>query len=195
MYRRSLMLTPVMMVVAGFWTGCAQPQGGAACTDMKAPARAKEMEMLDKWVGTWTSTTQCKMTGMDKDTNGTAKSTITSACDGRFVMEQMEGDMGEMGKMTGVAMYTWDPAKKHYRTWWFDSFGTSAEGTMCYCPESKTWYMKGESISPMTGKPTIGEGTIKMSDDNTMEFKWTESEKTLFGKKKTMDMTGTSKRG
>lgn len=196
MYRRSLICSLAACVVGATLAGCQQPgQNMPAMQDMKPPPRAPEMAHLDKWIGTWNGTSQFKMPGSDKTTSGTGQNTVTSVCDGRYVMEQMDGDMGDMGKMSMIGMYTWDPAKKKYRAWWFDSHGGAAEGWMTYNDQTKTWSMDASGHNPAMGMSTVGEGTMKLPDDNTMEWTWTEYEKTMFGKKKMMDITGTSTRG
>src|SRR5262245_15946328 len=62
---------------------------------MQPPARPAELDMLNSWVGTWTSTGEMK--SGDKVMNSTGTSTISWELDNRVLVERATGTIPEMG--------------------------------------------------------------------------------------------------
>lgn len=160
--------------------------------DLKAmkPQRPAELDKLDAFAGEWESTAEMKITGLDEVIAGRGEGTTTWECDGWVLVERGEFEMGELGKMYGIGIYTWDPKAKVYRTWWFDSYGSRAAGKIRYDESKNRWRIKARSRGAWGDQ--VSEGTIDFVDENTMEWTWTEWDGLkLF---KTVEMTGTSKR-
>lgn len=180
----------MVAAVSSLLTGCASPKHDMS--DMKPPERAAELDKLDAFAGNWEYTMEMKMEGMEKPETYSGTSYATWECDRRLLVERVEGDMGEMGKFHGLAIYTWDPQDKVFRTFWFDNMGSMHHGTMKYDEATKTWNTKGEGENLNTGERTRGKGWMKCVDDNTV--KWGGTEYDSWGWKKKSEMTGTSKR-
>ena len=99
-----------------------------------------------------------------------------------------------MRGMEGLEVWNWDNKAKTYRTWWFSSMGDAGQGTARYDEESGEWHTSGVGTNPMTGKTGYGQGTIKMTDDNSMEWTWKEWDNMLhFGSPMTMKGKSTKK--
>jgi len=173
----------LMMIGA---TGCMSKN-----EDMR-PQRSAELDRLNMMVGNWETTAETKIMGEDEAVKGSGKSISAWECDGWCLVERGQYDMGgDMGKMNGVAIWTWDPKAKKYRTFWADSMGSTAVGTGRYNEATKTWHMKGKGHGPMG--TTHARGTAKMIDDKTVEWCYKEGFGP-FGMIKFMEMNGTSKK-
>jgi hypothetical protein len=184
--------------------GCAQMRkmfgrgdGGAASPmTMEKPAQPAEMKRLEPLVGTWTGTAEMvnppKMAKGDGPATAPASTMPTSfegASTMKYVLDGMamrgEGwvDMGDGKRMNYVEYWTWDPRAKKYRTIMMSDWGEFGEGwaTPDATGRNFTW----------TGKSQRGKssGTIRLTDDRTME--WNMTEKGPHGK---MQFKGTSRK-
>ena len=154
------------------------------------PQRPAELDKLNMFTGEWDTTGEMTITGLEEMIAGTGTGTTTWDCDGWFLVEKGEFDMGELGKMSGLGLYTWDPKWKVYRTWYFNSWGECAKGKMHYDESTNTWHMKAKGKGAMGC--SVSEGTAKFTDENTIEWTWAEWDK--FKLSKHVEGTGTSKR-
>ena len=172
MTRATLARCAAFLTVPAMMDGCGEPtaemEGGGH------PPRPAELARLDMFVGSWEGTAEITMSGEDEAMTSTGKNEVTWELGDRFLVHELEFEMGEHGTMEGVEVWTWDSRAKTYRTWWFSSIGEYAQGTAEYDEESGEWLTKGAGTNPMTGKPSYGKGTIKIADDNSMEWTWTE---------------------
>lgn len=171
--------------------GCQQP--AANPQEMSGPPpRPAELDELNAWVGTWNNSSEMTMYTPEGEQKMTASGTETGrwTCDNRVLMSEMQFDMGQMGKMSGISIMTWDANAKKFRSHWYDSWGTVSEGEMWKDAKTGEWVMKSKGRNPMTGEATCGTGTIKLIDGNKMEWNFTEYDG--WGFKKTMSMKGTS---
>ncbi len=189
MIRRSSFRAIGLTCTCLLMTGCT-PKFTIEDIKNMTPERPVELDKLEMFMGTWESETEMNMSGLDEVLKGTGVGTMSWKADKRYLVEESEFDMGELGKMSGMGIWTYDPTIRRYRNWWFDSHGSVGQGTAKYCEESRTWHMKAKSKSPM-GR-TKGKGTAKFVDDDTIEWSWTERDGS--GLFKIMDMTGTSRR-
>ncbi len=157
---------------------------------MKPPPRAAELDMLNMWVGEWEGEMRMTMPGSDEVLTGTGTSKSHWAVDNRAVVEEFGGTMGEEGKYSGYAIWTWDEKAERFRGYMVDNHGMQGTMTARYDEETKTWHFKGKSSGPHGS--SVSEGTATMVDDNTMTWEHTEWD----GLKlvKYMEMTGTSRR-
>lgn len=189
MIRRSLSLAALALVAA---VGC-QPK--MTMEDMKAhrPQRPAELDALNAFVGTWQGTGTCTMLMVDGKpeiaTSGT--STTQWEADGWYLVERSTYEMGELGTMQGIGIWTYDAKDKEYEMDWYDTMGGTGEGEAKRNPDTGVWTMKSQSDSAH-GK-SYGEGTVKFIDDNTMEWTWKEWGDALH-MMPIMEMKGTSTR-
>lgn len=158
----------------------------------KMPERPAELDLLNMMVGRWEGTGTMKFTFLDETLEGKGTNTAAWECDNRVLVNRGTYEMGELGTMNGIEIWTWDDKAGKYRMHWFDSFGMTGNGTAKYDEETRTWHMKSRGKDP-DGHKTISEGTITYTDADTLEWTWTEwSALKLF---KIVEMSGTSRRG
>ncbi len=168
--------------------GCQRPP-----MDMKPPQRPAELDELNVWVGRWESTGECRMGDSPEAIACSSSNTVTWEADRWILVERFEGKMGDEEHVCrGVGVYTWNPKTRQYESWWFDSHGGVGKGTWRYDANTKTWTAKAKSQNPVTGMSSVGEGTVKMPDNNTIEWTWTEWDSLKLNK--FMEMKGTSRR-
>ena len=160
---------------------------------MKAmtPERPAELDLLNMIAGRWEVTGTMNFTFLEDALETTGTQTAAWECHNRVLVNRGTYEMGELGTMSGIEIWTWDDKAGKFRTHWFDSFGMTASGTAKYDEETKTWHLKSKGNGP-NGR-MISEGTITYTDADTLEWTWTEwSSLKLF---KIVEMSGTSRRG
>lgn len=162
---------------------------------MPPPQRPAELSKLDFLVGNWNYSGDIKMAGLDQLLHGTGKGTIAWDCGNRILVEHMTWEipeLGEAGKMNGLALYTYDPHERDFVNVWASDAGDMVHGEMDYHEKTGTWHLKGWGRSPMTGEKVRVTGTMKQIDANT--FEWTHEEHDALGLKRHLEMKGTSKK-
>ena len=127
------------------------------------PQPGPEHQVLKRLEGTWDTT--MKAGGME------SKGTVTYKMElgGRWLVGSLESDLGGQ-KFSGKGLDTYDPAKKKYIGYWFDSMSTTPlamEGT--YDADKKTMTMVGEGPGP-EGKPVKWKSVSTMPDDDTIHM-------------------------
>jgi hypothetical protein len=148
------------------------------------------MDQLNMMVGTWDATSEMTMAGMDQKMTSKGTATASLECDGHYLVEKYEGEMGEGQKYRGMGIRAWDPKARVFRMWWFDNLGAIGAGTSTYDAATRTWHNKAKSENPQGGT-TYGTGMDKVIDDRTVEWQWTETD--VWGRQ-TMQMKGTSRK-
>lgn len=155
------------------------------------PDRPAELDLLNMIAGRWEGTGTMKFTFLEEVIEIQNTDTATWECDNRVLINRGTYEMGELGTMTGIEIWTWDDKAGKFRTQWFDSFGMTANGTAKFDEETKTWHKRVRGKGP-DGHKTVQEGTITYIDADTLEWTWTEwSSFKLF---KIAEMSGTSRR-
>lgn len=173
------------------FVGCAQNNADMAA--MKPPQRPAELDQLAPLVGTWEGHWECTACdGKGESMKGSGTNTVSWDADGWVLVEHMTGEMGEMGKMSGIGVWTWDAKAHCFRNWWADNWGSTGHGTTRYDAATHTWKTKAYGINPMTGAKTRAESEMKLVGDNKLEFTYTEWDG--LGLTKFMEMKGTSTR-
>lgn len=172
--------------------GCHQPKYDLSELAEQEVPRPVELDRLDTFVGNWSGTSKIELACTDETITCKGTSSAKWDLDERFLIERAQMDMGDLGTMEGISLWTWDPGSKKYRTWWFDSWGGASTGTATYDEATKTWHMKGKGVDPWTGKGTAGKGTGTWTDENSMT--WTYTEWDSWKLRKNMEMSGTSHR-
>jgi hypothetical protein len=147
-----------MRTIAAITTAAALAVPVAA---QEPPQPGPEHEVLKKLEGRWDTT--LKAGGMEN------KGTMTYKMDlgGLWLAGALEVDLGGQ-KFSGRSFDTYDPAKKKYVGYWFDSMSSTAlamEGS--YDREKKTMTMVGEGPG-QDGKPAKWKSVSTMPDDDTI---------------------------
>jgi len=157
------------------------------------PERPAALDKLNMLQGEWENAGEFKMMGVDEILKTKGTSQLTWESDGWYLVEHSEFEMGEMGKMKGIGIWTWDPKHEKYLTWWFSDWGDHLSGMVTYNELTHTWTTKARGTGMMGS--TVGRGTIKIVDDDTMSWTWSEwpawDVLRLF---KVLDMKGLNKR-
>ena len=190
MIRRNVVSTWATSLACAVLVGCMPEMTIEQMKEMR-PERPVELDRLNMFAGTWEGVGEAEMGGLEEVTKSTSKTTREWACDGWCLVERGTMEFGDMGKMHFMGIWTWDAKSRKYRTSWADDFGSIAYGVAKYDGETRTWTIKAKSKGGM-GK-TVGKGTFKFVDDDTMEWSWTERAG-LFGMFKIVEATGTDKR-
>jgi len=130
------------------------------------------MDHLGCFLGKWDTKAETKMLclGRSFDVEGTTDNAWEG--DGAYLVERGEYEMGELGKISEIGVWTWDVQAKRFRTWRFDSFGGTRVGTSTFDEASRTWTLRARRHSAWGN--TIDRGTIRVVDDQTLEWKWEE---------------------
>jgi|CXWL01.1.fsa_nt_gi hypothetical protein len=160
------------MCSIALFAGCSQQN--MDMSTMKPPERAKELDQLEAFVGTWNTTGEMNMGG--KTIQVTSTETAVWECDKRVLVTRSECNIPDMGKMSSIIVYTYDAKEKEFETHFFDSMGMSAKGEMTWCEKTKTWTMTGKGTNPMTGQMTYWTGNMTMPDSSTMNWDWTSKD-------------------
>jgi len=134
--------------------------------EMHAPI--PEQRVLDRFLGKWRASFVSKIEG-NPEQKGTIDLTYTRVLEGQFIQEKTELS----DNTSGLAMFTYDPQRKCYRTWWFGSIGATTEGTGLWDAPSKTlkWSSAGEPGITVTT-------THHFLDENKFEWEVTSGDKT-----------------
>ena len=160
--------------------------------DMRAmrPGRSAELERLDMLAGDWTTEGTVEFITAREPIHTTGENHSAWECDGRFLVERASFDMGALGPMTGISIWTWDAGARRYRMWWFDSFGESASGTARFDDRAMTWHIKTRGQNGFCR--VRSRGTIRQIDCDTLEWTWRQN--AFMGLFKIADMKGVSRR-
>lgn len=173
--------------------GCEQPATSMEQA-MKAPPRPAELDMLDKWVGNWNGTGEMTMYTKEgaKPMTATYNERIEWIAGRQFLLSRSEMNMGEGETMQMAGIMGWDKNEQEIHGWNFMSNGDTETMEMEYNQTAGIWEMEGQGKNPMTGQSARSEGTMKMVDDNTIEWQFTMWDSWKLNK--VMDGKGTSKK-
>ena len=170
MMRGTFAIVGMLALLAAGLTGCQQPNMDEM---MKPPARPAELDQLNVFVGTWEGTYEMTMPGVDKPKTGKGLDTFAWDADKWVLAERMDGTM-DGHKMFGTGLWSWDAQHKRFAYYSADSYGMTMTGTGSYDAEKQIWHMKGCTRDTLHGHQSVGEGTVKFVDNNTMEMTWSE---------------------
>ena len=155
--------------------------------------RPPELGRLNVFVGRWEGSGTAKIAGQSDAQPVKGSWQAEWELNGWYLVSREEFDMGELGKTKGMGLWSWDPRRKKYRTWWFGGGGANISAATTYDENTKTWTLKFRGDGPSGS--TMGRGSVKIVDDNTMEWSWAEWPRwdvlRLF---KNTELTGTYKR-
>ncbi len=124
--------------------------------------RSVELQVLDRFVGTWTQTfTLLKTEWTPEEKRGTGTFSSTRILGGQFVQETGQKADGN----SHLTLYTYDEKRKSYRMWYFASSGQAGEVTGKWDAESNSLVWKWDAPNGLTGT-----GTHHFVNDDTYEF-------------------------
>lgn len=151
--------------------GCARSFDAETMRQMR-PTKSPQLNHLSCFAGQWETRAENKIIclGQTFDVRGTTDNTWES--DGWYLVERGQYEMGELGTVHEIGIWTWDDEANCYRTWRFDSFGGTRLGTATFDESTRTWTLKATRRSSWGN--TIDRGTIRVVDDRTLEWKWEE---------------------
>lgn len=106
------------------------------------PARPKELDLLDRFTGTWDiqSTTKLAQAG-SQEVRERGVNEVEWSLDRSFLKTR---SMDAQGKETALQMFTWNPAAREYRHWYFGVGGMTSEGKGGWDEATQTLTLKGD---------------------------------------------------
>lgn len=136
---------------------------------MMAGMPGKEHQTLMSYAGTWKG--ECKMwmgPGMDPITT-TQTWTMTPFMDGRFLKNDVTGDIPGMGPFVGMGLTGFDNVSKKFVGTWVDSMGSGImNGTGELSADGKTETWSFTYNCPVTKKPTVMREILHHTSPTTM---------------------------
>lgn len=151
--------------------GC-MPTMNAETMKQMRPPRPAELEHLAALIGRWDTSAETRMICLNLVLPVKGVTENSWAGDGWCMIERGEYEMGELGMIHEFGVWTWDSAAKNFRTWRWDSFGGTRMGTAKFDENARTWMLRAKRRSSW-GSST-DRGTIKIVDENTLEWTWEE---------------------
>jgi len=137
-----------------------------------AQERTAEAKVLDRWVGKWkTEVVHLPTDAQPKEVKVTGTITCKPILGGNFIEEAGTNSLGVEHRV----LWGYDPEKKVYRSWFFDSKNTS---TM----HNGKW---DEKTSTMRWKGNLGDGVTSEAEHHFLDantYKWTLVVKDKAGK-------------
>ena len=169
----------------------------SGCTDQKVdfstiqrPERVAELDAYNVFVGKWNWEAELvNADEPDKMWSGTAE--------WRWELgnQWLHGVLTAKSARTNfnaAGVWGWNPNSKKYVWWMFNNWGFAQEGTASYCQKCRRWQMNYTSVG-LDGTPSFGYYTMKVVDDDTLEWTNLEWADAMHMVKK-MEMKGTYKR-
>lgn len=171
-------------------SGCAQQGFDIEQLKQRIPPRAEALDRLNMLLGAWETEGEVRFIGTKEVIHTRGTSVARWECDGRFLVDRSSYEMGPLGPMSGISVWGWDPQRKRYLMWWFDGFGESASGSASYSESTRTWRIRTRGRSSICN--VVNHGTIRMIDNDTLEWTWTQWD--AWHILKYAEMKGTSRR-
>jgi hypothetical protein len=113
----------------------------------QAPEKPPELKILERYIGKWKFEMTSRVAEWTpKEIQYSGTSTNEWVLDGRFQQHKVKHDQG----VEGIDILTYDPRKKAFRFWSFDSFGISNEMTGVWDEKKQTLTMKGDVAEGIT---------------------------------------------
>lgn len=139
---------------------------------MKLSAPGESHKILATMAGDWDMEVKSWMapTATPKVTKG--KSDAKMIMGGRFLTEEVKGEMMGM-PFEGQSLCAYDNMKKKFISTWIDNMGTTImfmEGT--FDPATKTMTMTSTTYDPMAKKDVPVRTVTRILDDNKHVFEW-----------------------
>jgi len=136
-------------------------------------APGEHHKKLEPFVGDWKLAVKYRMEPEGEWQESMSESEIEWMFDGRYIKEEVEGEMMEDMKFKGLGITGYDNLKNKYVSVWLDNMGTSLMTSEGSCDEScKVFTFTGEHIDPMTGKTQKDRTVLRIlnNDKHVMEM-------------------------
>lgn len=121
-----------------------------------------EMKVLGRFVGTW-KVEQTRKTADGREVKAKGLTSSKMVLGGRF-LEYI--GITNPGEQEAYSLFTYDEAKKKYRSWFFDSKGSHSEWSGTWDEATKTLTRTANNLS----RGNTGTAISKFLDDDTVEF-------------------------
>jgi hypothetical protein len=168
-----------------------------AMHEMKKPEQPAEMKRLEMFVGNWTGTAEMVTPPKPARKSGSTtapatqpqQTTMNGGSTGKWELNgqalRMDGwyEMPNGERVSYIEYWMWDPQAKKYHTTFMSEMGEYGEGWATPDATGRNFTYTGRSNRSKVS------GTMRMTDDRTME--WNMTEKGPHGK---MQMKGTSRK-
>lgn len=126
------------------------------------PMPTAELAKMEVFLGTWSGEEVLNFPQMPPNTKTKSTFVTKKVLGGRFFMSTYKSGWEMDGKWVdfeGMSLSTYDPVKKSYREWWFDSDGAASESKGRWA-DDKTYV--AESSGEMMGQSYQSRGTTKI---------------------------------
>jgi uncharacterized protein (TIGR02246 family) len=132
-------------------------------TEPSPPTPADHLDQLAWMIGEWV------------DESDEAHVTTTCAWDENhaFLVRNFEVNISGRPALSGTQRIGWDPVRKAFRSWVFDSHGGFAEGTWTQIAEN-SWTIRNEGVTA-DGEPASSTSTVTYVNDHTIH--WTTADR------------------
>lgn len=150
--------------------GCMPRDMDIAALKNMMPPPAPQLRELQRLTGDWTTEGTIEFIAAKEPIQTRGSNSAAWECDGRFLIDRSTYDMGPLGAMTGMSIWTWDAGDQCYRMWWFDGFGESARGTARYDADNRTWHVRTRGTNGRCS--VLSRGTIHHVDDDHLDWTW-----------------------
>jgi len=147
----------------------------SSCKDMGGwakPPRPEVLDQLQPLIGSWESSFEIRTAGSEEVIVGSSTHTVLWDIDRRVLIDRMTAELGDGEKMEGLGLWTWDPKRKVFSTWWLDDHGAIDTGTAEYDEKASTWKLKG--VSSKAGRVLLTDGSTTFIDENTQRWSFRE---------------------
>ena len=152
---------------------------------MDMPKPPKQIAKYEAFVGSWEGEEKFHPSSWDPGGEATSRTKAKMDLDGMFLLMDWAQKRGRRVTYRGHGVFGWDPAKKGYVMYWFDSTGSGYEG-----PAVGKWTGNRVVFKQETSHGH-GRHTFKFTDDDHYTFTIEHSED---GKKWSKMMTGEYRR-
>lgn len=136
------------------------------------PNRSPELQRLAMLEGEWAGTGEVRPRTANGIVTMSGAWSAGRECNGWYLVTHEQFEIGNSGKVEGMAVWTWNPGHQSYRIWWFAESGATAEASARYHETERTWTLRFHGNGP-DGR-VVGIGRVRLVDHNTMEWSWTE---------------------
>jgi len=133
---------------------------GVTAADMEACMQAatpgKMHQRLASDAGTWQGKNTMWMSEESEPMASQSTTKITAILGGRFIQQEMAGEMPGMGPYNGLAITGFDNVSQKFVSTWLDNFGTGlANGVGELSPDGKVLTWKYTYNCPIQKKPVV----------------------------------------
>ncbi len=185
-------LGPTTMVLLCVLSGC-MPKMDVESLKQMQPTRPAELEQLAPFIGKWEGTGEIKIAMLEQPLTAKGMTQTSWDCDGWCMLEQDEYELGELGNIKELRVWTWDERAKRFHIHGADSAGGIGAGTVTFDEKSASWRFKWLRRTPLGD--IRSRGKMKMTNEDTIDWTWEDWPAwDVIGLFKVAHMQGTNRR-